>query len=251
MPNVADSTRMVIGRALGVLGVRNLARRIEAAVRPETFQAADKTTVVAVQKCLKKAHEAGLTQKGDYYEFGLYRGFTFWTAQQFMRTQEGESIRFVGFDSFQGLPKPQGIDTYRDDFIEGQFGANYDYVRGKLDEHGVDWKRTLLIPGFFEDSLTAECKKKHSLRGAAVALVDCDLYESATHVLAFLDDLLLDGSYVIFDDWNAFDANEDKGERRAFREFLPSHAHWSAERLFAYGRYGQAFRMKRRSKAAS
>jgi hypothetical protein len=164
-----------------------------------------------------------------------------------MTTLGNQSMRFVGCDSFQGLPKPRGTDTYRNDFVEGQFCASYDYVRGKLDEHGVDWDRTLLIAGFFEDSLTPECKKEHSLRRAAVALVDCDLYESTTHVLAFLDELLLDGGYVIFDDWNAFDKDDGKGEQRAFREFLASHAHWSAKPLFAYGSYGQAFGMMRRS----
>lgn len=246
---MAISLRTLIGRILGALGLRNVARRLEVAIRSEAFRPADKTTVEAVQRCLKMADEAGLTRKGDYYEFGLYRGFTFWSAQQFMRTLGNESIRFVGFDSFQGLPKPRGVDTYRDDFVEGQFRAGYDYVRGKLNEHGVDWSRTLLIPGFFADSLTPECKKLHGLRRAAVVLVDCDLYESATQVLAFVDDLLLDGGFVIFDDWNAFDADDEKGERRAFREFLASRTHWSAEPLFAYGVHGQVFRMKLRPMA--
>lgn len=239
-----------MGRSLGALGLRNVARRVELAIRPEAFRAADSTTVAAVQRCLTMADEAGLTREGDYYEFGLYRGFTFWSAQQFMQTLGNKSIRFVGFDSFQGLPKPHGVDTYRDDFVEGQFRAGYDYVHDKLNEHGVDWNRTLLIPGFFADSLTPACKKVHGLRRAAVVLVDCDLYESTTYVLAFLDDLLLDGSFVIFDDWNAFDADDEKGERRAFREFLASQPRWSAEPLFAYGAHGQAFRMKIRPMAA-
>jgi O-methyltransferase len=235
--------RLLVGRMLGAVGLRRVVRRIEGALRPERFAAADSATPGAVERALMEARAAGLTRNGDYYEFGLYRGYTFWAAQDFM-TKAGEiSMRFVGFDSFEGLPEPEGVDRYQGDYVKGQYRVSLDSVRSALNEHGVDWNRTLLVPGFFERTLTPSTVKEHGLRAAAVVLIDCDLYSSAVVVLNFLSDLLIDGSYVLFDDWNDFDADDERGERRAFREFLHSHPQWSAKSVFDYGVYGTAFRL--------
>ncbi|MDZ7837934.1 MAG: hypothetical protein U5N58_08260 [Actinomycetota bacterium] len=47
---------------------------------------------------------------GDYYEFGLYKGYTFYCA--FKAAQEiGSGLDpFYGFDSFQGLPQVEDVD---------------------------------------------------------------------------------------------------------------------------------------------
>jgi hypothetical protein len=42
-----------------------------------------------------------------YYEFGLFRGFSFWFAEQLSREYTGEGFRHFGFDSFEGLPQPE------------------------------------------------------------------------------------------------------------------------------------------------
>ena len=42
-----------------------------------------------------------------YYEFGLFRGFSFWYAEQVSREYTDASFRLLGFDSFEGLPQPQ------------------------------------------------------------------------------------------------------------------------------------------------
>ena len=38
-----------------------------------------------------------------------------------------------------------------------------------------------------------------------VTLIDCDLYKSTLSVLAFLEDLLQEGSMLLFDDWTVSD----------------------------------------------
>lgn len=40
---------------------------------------------------------------------------------------------------------------------------------------------------------------------------------------------------LIFDDWNCFDKDNERGQRKAFREFLERNKHLSAEDLFTYG----------------
>jgi O-methyltransferase len=235
--------RMVVGRTLGALALRGLARKVEDVLVPKRFAPEDPFTPGGVERALMAARAAGLTKHGDYYEFGLFRGYTFWHAQHVMTIAGEREMRFVGFDSFAGLPEPDGIDRYKADFVKGQYCASLSAVRTALDEHGVDWDRTVLVPGFFEDTLAPDTVVRHALRPAAVVLIDSDLYRSAVVVLEFLDGLLMDGAYVLFDDWNAFDADETRGERRAFREFLDRHPQWSAAPAFEFGTYGAAFRL--------
>jgi hypothetical protein len=238
-----NSVKTVIGRWLGFLRLRRTARALERVLKPQRFLPADTATPPAVERALTMAHAEGMLDRGDYYEFGLYRGYTFWYAQEAAKRLGNHRMRFIGFDSFEGLPEVRGIDRYKGDFDRGQFSASLESVRSSLTRQGVDWDRTILVPGYFEDSLTPSLKVDSSLRPAVVVLIDCDLYESTTHVLRFLDTLLIDGSIVLFDDWNAFDRDNSRGERRALREFLDEHPHWDASPLYSYGRYGQAFRI--------
>ena len=114
-----------------------------------------------------------------------------------------------------------------------------------LDAQGVDWDRTFLIEGFFRDSLTAETRERYGMKRVALALIDCDLYESTSQVLDFLAPMVDEGTILMLDDWNAFDADDHKGQRRAFREFLATSRKLSAEPRFAYGHYGQVFTLTR------
>jgi len=243
---MANTLRTLVGRTLNVFGLRRVARKIEYALRPKRFRPDSEVTLEAVGRAIEMVTGTGLAEKGDYYEFGIYRGYTLWHAQQVMKRLGNSTMRVVGFDSFQGFPEVQGVDAYKGDFSEGQFAAGLEYVRGMLTEHGIDWERTILVPGFFQDSLSDETKRKHAMKPAAVVLIDCVLYESTKLALAWLCDLLVDGSILVFDDWNAFDRDEDRGERRAFREFLAAHPEWEATELFDYGVYGKAFRVATR-----
>ena len=44
---------------------------------------------------------------GDYYEFGCHRGRTFRMALTEARRHGLDKMRFLAFDSFEGLPEPQ------------------------------------------------------------------------------------------------------------------------------------------------
>jgi hypothetical protein len=239
------SLRTKIGRSLNRFGLRDAARAIERILTSDGFRPADTHTPSAVERALRTAMDTGMVAHGDYYEFGLYQGYTFWHAQKVARDAGNLSMRFVGLDSFEGLPQPQEVDQYKGDFARGQYRATLQRVQDKLTEQGVDWSRTILVPGYFDETLTPELKSKHQLRPAAVAVIDCDLYSSACTVLTFLADLLLDGTILVFDDWNAFDRDDTRGERRALREFLEDHSEWEAVPLFSYGKFGQVFSMQR------
>jgi O-methyltransferase len=195
----------------------------------------------ALEKSFQRARAA--TVEGDYFEFGLYRGSAFAHAVRVARRHLPASpMRFFGFDSFQGLPPLTGVDRTSGEFSQGQFACALDDVRAKLDGK-VDWSRVHLIEGWFEDSLTQELKDHLRPAPVAVTLIDCDLYRSTLSVLAFLEDLLQEGSMLLFDDWNCFGRQDHMGERRAFREFLEERPRFTPEKWIRFGRRGQAFIM--------
>jgi hypothetical protein len=182
---------------------------------------------------------------GDYYEFGLYRGYTFWYAQHAADRAGLAGMRFFGFDSFAGLPDVQGQDRRAGVFISGDYSCTREEVERFVSSHGFDWSRATLVEGFFDSSLTAERKLQYRMGPAALVLVDCDLYQSTVPVLAFLADVLQDGTVILFDDWYCFAGAPDRGEPRAFAEFLEAHPEWRAEWLKDYPVYGKVFVMRR------
>lgn len=194
---------------------------------------------MALAKSLRRMHANNL--RGDYFEFGLYRGHNFSAAQRLARRfRLDPEMRFFGFDSFEGLPEPVGVDV-EGEFSKGDYACSRPDVVATLEKRRADWSRIHLVEGWYHLSLTADLKVTLEPGPVGIALVDCDLYESTVPVLRFLASLVQDGSILLFDDWNCFDRSDQKGERRAFREFLEANAHFSAERWISFGRRGQAF----------
>jgi len=235
--------------AVGALLSQPLLQKIAChAPSSDEFMGAAPDNVPAVAQSLALASSQNLA--GDYYEFGLWRGYSFWHAQQSARELGLSRMRFWGFDSFAGLQEaegteapPPGHDATRGGVKKGAFSCSKDQVIANLTEYGVDWSQTTLIEGWYDQSLTPALKQSLGLKPVAVALIDCDLYVSTVPVLAFLADLLQEGSILLFDDWNLFDASDAMGERKAFREFLEAHPDWEAETYIKFGWHGQAFIM--------
>jgi hypothetical protein len=161
---------------------------------------------------------------GDYAEFGVFKGTTFAYAANLFKGLF-PLMRFLAFDSFEGLPEPQGIDKSLDNwssgFHKGQFVASEeDFTSHVLEKSGLETERLVKIKGWFNDTLTAETRQKHKIEKLAVAWIDCDLYASTVPVLEFITPLLSVGSVIVFDDWRSYRNLPDKGEQRACREWL-------------------------------
>jgi len=105
----------------------------------------------------------------------------------------------------------------------------------------VDLSKVIIVPGFYEDSLTQAVKDTYQLTAASIVMVDCDLYSSAKSVLDFITPLVVDGSIIIFSDWFAFKGNPNRGEQRACSEWLEANP---GLKLIPFARFGvtqQAF----------
>jgi O-methyltransferase len=183
-----------------------------------------------------------LRDGADYCEFGLFKGHSFWKAQQ-EANRHGMTCRFFGFDSFAGLPDISDVDlTKHGEFRKGQYRCSRQDVIDNLNAAGgIDWRRTFLIPGYFEESLTPHVVERYGIRKVGVAMIDCDLYSSTVEVLRFLRGLIGDGTVLIMDDWNCFGADDDRGQRRAMREFLETQPHLRLEHLVSYGPNSESF----------
>lgn len=180
--------------------------------------------------------------EGDYLEFGVYRGQSFIGAyqalqQQFERRirhdaggeQEGtaraqrqaawDNMRFFAFDSFEGLPALTAEDLATQDFAAGQYACSVAEFQTRISAGGIAEDRVRMVPGWFEQTCTAQTIQQLGMRKAAVIWIDADLYSSTRAVLSFVTDLLQDGTVLIFDDWFSYRGSPYQGEQRAFREW--------------------------------
>jgi O-methyltransferase len=199
------------------------------------------------------AHLAGPDGIGDYLEFGVYVGSSLLCMHRASLAAGQASIRLFGFDSFQGLPEAAAEEE--GGFRPGWYHAGYDLVRQHLSRNGIDWGRTVLVPGWFDQTLEPELAEHLGIEKASVIMIDCDLYSSTRTALTFCAPLIKDRAVIFFDDWPG-DGPESKelGERRAFDEFLANHPDLSAEERGPYPwrvgprtrRFGKTFLLTRR-----
>ncbi len=131
-----------------------------------------------------------------YLEFGVFEGETIrWWAEHVT----SPDARFVGFDSFEGLP-----EHWRPGFDEGQFGTG--------EPPDIADERVSFVQGWFEETLPNFELPSHD---QLVVNVDSDLYSSAVTVLSHVAPFLRSGSLLYFDEL----ADRDH-ELRALKEFL-------------------------------
>lgn len=162
--------------------------------------------------------------EGDYCEFGVYTGHSFVEAYSLVTQLERSKHsqyrrRFFAFDSFEGLPELGETDKTYEQFEAGGYNATKKEFVANLENNGVDLSRVVVTAGWFDQVLTPDLAKSLNLKHVALAMIDCDLYESTVPVLAFLSDLLVDGAVIVFDDWFMYRANPGLGLQKAFYEW--------------------------------
>jgi hypothetical protein len=226
------TTRDRVVGLLKTVGLNKVAARV--VYRLEGFKSANTVVLGAIDRSFEYARANGVS--GDYLEFGVFKGASLLHAQTVADRLGLDRMRFIGFDSFQGLPpEPQQRTEI---FYEGQYSCGEEQVRRWLSRHGADWQRLTLVPGFFDDTLIGKTKKDLGVTKCAVAMVDCDIYSSTKAALTWLDDIIGPGSIVVFDDWYAYGDDERSwldGQKRAMKEYETSSS-WVFEELFSYAK---------------
>lgn len=159
---------------------------------------------------------------GVLVECGVYKGGT--SAMMIMAASPGR--RLWMFDSFEGLPEPTAEDgamakEYSGDRNSGAL-APIDRCVGPLDvvhelffeRLHVDRSRIEIRKGWFQDTLPIA---RREIGPIAVLRLDGDWYDSTNVCLENLYDNVVDGGFVIIDDYQYWE-----GCKRAVGEFIAS-----------------------------
>jgi hypothetical protein len=181
--------------------------------------------------------------EGDYLEFGVFGGNVFGVAHRYMH-RAGLNMKMYGFDSFQGLPKPEGIDDHAG-FKEGHQAMSIEEFRSIVKARGVKETEYVLVPGFFSESLRKNPPSKIGLKYAALVYIDCVLYESTVAALDYVLPLLQTGTIIAFDDFYCFKGVPERGEQRALKEFLEKNPQITLVGYLNMGRLGKSFIVKK------
>jgi len=151
----------------------------------------------------------------DFWEFGVFRGESLF---HWLEQIPNPESRFVGFDTFTGLP-----ERWRATELEGAFNVN-----GKIPE--TKDPRCSFEVGLFQDTLPPFIDR-HDFSRRLVIHLDADLFSSTLFVLTTLARHLKQGDIIFFDN---FICSLD--EFRAFEDFVKSYR-MKYEVLGAVGEY--------------
>lgn len=179
---------------------------------------------------------------GDYFEFGCHRARTFCIAMTEARRQNLSQIRFVAFDSFEGMPAaPPGVGI--PGFKAGALCTTEQEFRRLIGTLGHSMDRVTTIKGFFQDSLNNITRDKLLAQGRhiAMATIDCDTYESYRPVLKFIEPFLQTGSIIYMR--NLFCGHKGSPvhtAQRALMEFKKA-SRFALEDFISIGFHGKAF----------
>ena len=132
-------------------------------------------------------------------EFGVYKGESM---DMWLSLNSNTGSRFVGFDSFRGLP-----DRWDDDRGKGMFDTG-----GKPPE--ITDPRVTFVKGWFHEILPAFLSS-FSSNSPLVIHLDADLYSSTFFALLSLNPHIKTGTLLVFDEF--YDRDH---EFRAFVDFI-------------------------------
>jgi O-methyltransferase len=136
-----------------------------------------------------------------YLEFGVYRGDSL---RMWLAGVTDPDSRFVGFDTFTGLP-----ERWRPTEPAGHFNAN-----GAIPD--ITDPRCSFEVGLFQDTLPPFVTRA-DLKGRLVVNLDADMFTSTLFVLTTLAPYLKSGDLIFFDEFSC-----PLDEYRAFEEFVRS-----------------------------
>jgi len=135
--------------------------------------------------------------KGDYAEVGVFKGAT---AKMICEVKENKHLYL--FDTFEGLPETNKIDTR---FKTNMFNSNYQRVKQKL----AKYKDVHIYKGLFPQTAKPIKNKKF-----AFVHLDVDIYQSTKNCLEFFYDRMSSSGILLSHDYHT------KGVRKAFNDFF-------------------------------
>lgn len=134
----------------------------------------------------------------DFLEFGVASGSTF---KWWVENNKNSNSKFIGFDTFYGLPEAWGQHDKGDFSTEGR-------------EPDIRDSRVKFVKGLFQDTLQQMLPELNLCRKTVLHL-DADLYSATIYVLLNMAHKLKKGDLIIFDEFSS-----PLHEFRAFSDFI-------------------------------
>lgn len=202
---------------------------------------------------------------GDYLEFGVFKGASmiqaYQAAERIFQQLDSEhwdagivdkgkkdkfreswqQMRFIGFDTFSGMPQLDTVDAQYEIFEEGSFGTSLEACKSNLASAGLEMDKVTLVEGKFDETLTPDTATELQLSKLSVVHIDCDLYSSSKAALDFITPYLQDGTVLIFDEWFHYRGNPTLGEQRALSEWSESNPELTLTQFHKEGPYRNSF----------
>lgn len=141
--------------------------------------------------------------QGLYAEFGVFSGLSINHLAKPLRDKE---IRIYGFDSFEGL---------KEDWHGTWYAAGAFDVGGKLPEVPPN---VTLIKGWFDETVP-KFLADHPSEPFSFIHVDSDTFETATLLLSLLQERIVKGTIIVFDEYLGFPSWQ-RGEFLAWHNFV-------------------------------
>jgi hypothetical protein len=176
---------------------------------------------------------------GDYAEFGCCGGMTFALAYYESR-RHGHKARMWAFDSFQGLPAPQGTEDEHPVWVERSMATTLEQFHAICAANGIRRDAYTAVSGFYDQTL-ATMSPTDAPENIALAYIDCDLYSSTKTVLEFLKPRMKHGMIIAFDDYFCYSVSNISGERKAMLEFFTNYGRWALVPYMQFGWHGNSF----------
>lgn len=136
----------------------------------------------------------------DYLEFGVASGESI---RAWARLNTAPQSRFVGFDSFEGLP-----EDWKDGAPKGTFATG-----GRAPE--IDDPRVSFVAGLFQETVDA-FSMGFRPENRLVMHLDADLYSSTLYVLMHFERHMRPGTILLFDEFTARNCTDEFAALRDF-----------------------------------
>jgi len=155
------------------------------------------------------------TTSGHVMEFGVWQGKTITNISRYFSTQT-----VWGFDSFVGLPESWFTKS-------SQQGPSHPAGKFSLGGHlPTSMPNVKLVAGWFSDTVPTWLEQNSG--NISFLHIDSDLYSSALTVLTLLNDRIVPGTVIVFDEmypWANYDHYDlwEQGEFKALGEWVSTH----------------------------
>ncbi|MHA1592730.1 MAG: TylF/MycF/NovP-related O-methyltransferase [Candidatus Heimdallarchaeaceae archaeon] len=145
------------------------------------------------QRVLERAVSLVDNSLKDVIEFGVYKGDTI----SYIRSLFDLSFRVFGFDSFIGLPHSWRGGDDKEILVSTRQGLA---IKGLFDMKGTVPKvgGIEFYKGWFKETIPKYLKVAKLI---GFVHIDCDLYSSTFDALSGVNDFIVPGTIILFDEW--------------------------------------------------